>query len=197
VGAPASICFCICCRKGDPFQGQRTGSCLTLRNELSKETHVLAKQEALLGSKQQSKGRTAHGLRFRGDGVSFEVVSGQSFCLAHIYSDSASFLVVPASLSQDGFQHEGFWEIGRTYYGLASPPSFDPSHILLVSFWQQHHIPYQDLLLQDHSASGFLTYRLCSPLDSRIQGHTWQSALQLFGARLILAEVHWYYCSCC
>ena len=25
------------------------GSCLTLRNELSKETHILTKQEALLG----------------------------------------------------------------------------------------------------------------------------------------------------
>ena len=29
----------ICCRKGDPFQGPKLGSCLTLRNELSKETH--------------------------------------------------------------------------------------------------------------------------------------------------------------
>ena len=38
-----------CCRKGDPFQGQKLGSCLTLRNELSKETHVLTKQEILLG----------------------------------------------------------------------------------------------------------------------------------------------------
>ena len=38
-----------CCRKGDPFQGPRVGSCLTLRNELSKETHVLTKQEILLG----------------------------------------------------------------------------------------------------------------------------------------------------
>ena len=24
-----------CCRKGDPFQGPKLGSCLTLRNELS------------------------------------------------------------------------------------------------------------------------------------------------------------------
>ena len=29
-----------CCRKGDPFQGPKLGSCLTLRNELSKETHA-------------------------------------------------------------------------------------------------------------------------------------------------------------
>ena len=38
-----------CCRKADPFQGLKLGSCLTLRNELSEETHVLTKQEILLG----------------------------------------------------------------------------------------------------------------------------------------------------
>ena len=42
-----------------------------------------------------------------------------------IFGDSGSFLV-HASLSQDGFQHEGFWEVGRTYCG--------PSRISLVSF---------------------------------------------------------------
>ena len=39
----------ICCRKEDPFQGPKLGSCLTLGNELSEETHVLTKQEILLG----------------------------------------------------------------------------------------------------------------------------------------------------
>ena len=39
----------ICCRKGDPFQGPKLGSCLTLGNELSQETHVLTKQKNLLG----------------------------------------------------------------------------------------------------------------------------------------------------
>ena len=38
----------ICFRKGDPFPGPKLSSCLTLRNELSKETHVLTKQEILL-----------------------------------------------------------------------------------------------------------------------------------------------------
>ena len=33
--------------EGDPFQGLKLGSCL--RNELSKETHLLTKQEILLG----------------------------------------------------------------------------------------------------------------------------------------------------
>ena len=35
-------------RKGDPFQGPRVGSCITLGNELSEETHELTKQELLL-----------------------------------------------------------------------------------------------------------------------------------------------------
>ena len=39
----------MCCRKEDPFQGPKLGSCLTLGNELSEETHVLTKQEILLG----------------------------------------------------------------------------------------------------------------------------------------------------
>ena len=38
-----------CYRKGNLFQGLRVGSCLTLRNELSRETQVLTKQETLLG----------------------------------------------------------------------------------------------------------------------------------------------------
>ena len=32
-----------------PFQGPKVGSCLTLGNELSEETHVLTKQGILLG----------------------------------------------------------------------------------------------------------------------------------------------------
>ena len=42
-----------CCRKVDPFQGPKLGSCLTLRNELSEETRVLTKQEILLGKGTQ------------------------------------------------------------------------------------------------------------------------------------------------
>ena len=40
-------------QEGDPFQGPKLGSCLTLRNELSEETHVLTKQEILLGKGTQ------------------------------------------------------------------------------------------------------------------------------------------------
>ena len=35
--------------RGDPFQGPKLGSCLTLGNELSEEMYVLTKQEILLG----------------------------------------------------------------------------------------------------------------------------------------------------
>lgn len=54
LGCPSRVTSC--CRKGDPFHGLRTGSRLTLRNELSEETRVLTKQETLLrrGAQVQS-----------------------------------------------------------------------------------------------------------------------------------------------
>ena len=39
--------------RGGPFQGPKLGSCLTLGNELSEKTHVLTKQETLLGKGTQ------------------------------------------------------------------------------------------------------------------------------------------------
>ena len=80
----------ICCRKRDPFQGLKLGSCLTLGNELSEETYVLTKQEILLGkgprvesSRVREPGellcRVACNVGFCGDGISFRVVFGQSF----------------------------------------------------------------------------------------------------------------------
>ena len=45
-----------------------------------------------------------YSLGFYGDGISFRVSFGQS-------SDSESFLVAHALLSQDGCQREGFWEV--------------------------------------------------------------------------------------
>ena len=45
------------------------------------------------------------------------------------HSDSGSFLVAHALLSQDGCQQEGFWKVERTY-GLMS--SFDFSEILQI-----------------------------------------------------------------
>ena len=81
-----------CCRKRDPFQGPKLDSCLTLRNELSEETHVLTNQEILLGKGTRVESRrvreprrtalprgVARSLWFYGDVISFRVVFGQSF----------------------------------------------------------------------------------------------------------------------
>ena len=75
---------------GDPFQSQKLGSCLTLGKELSEETHVLTKQEILLGRAPRWRAggqgnpgellcRVARSLGFYGDGIRFRVVFGQSF----------------------------------------------------------------------------------------------------------------------
>ena len=80
------------CRKGDPFQGPKGGSCLTHVNELSEETYMLTKQETLLGRGSWEESRrvrdprgllchVAHSLGFYGDGIGFQVVFGQSFWL--------------------------------------------------------------------------------------------------------------------
>ena len=87
---PQHLVSWICYRKGEIFQALKLGSCLTLRNELSEETHVLTKQEILLGkgtrvesSRVREPRRAAlpmaRSLGFYGDGISFWVVFGQSF----------------------------------------------------------------------------------------------------------------------
>ena len=77
-------------QEGGPFWGPKLGSRLTLGNELFEETHVLTKQETLLGKgtwvesrRVREPRRTAlpHGLQSQvyGDGISFWVVFSQSF----------------------------------------------------------------------------------------------------------------------
>jgi len=123
--------LCFCCRKGDPFQGPRVGSCLTLRNELSKETHMLKKQETLLGRSARAESckvrnprgllcHVVHSLRLYGNVVNFRAVSGQSF-----------WLRVLSGVAQPRFQWGGFWEVvGHMDWHLLSP--FDLSRILPV-----------------------------------------------------------------
>ena len=98
----------------DPFQGPKLGSCLTLGNELSKETHVLTKQEILLGkdsrvesSRVREPRRTALPLAVS-DFMMMGFISRLS--LANC-SDSESFLVVHALFSLDRCQREGFWDM--------------------------------------------------------------------------------------
>ena len=71
--------------KGTASRGPSVGSCLTLRNELSEETHVLTKQEILLeraprwrGVGEGSPGELLCGLWWW---ISFQVVFSQSFWL--------------------------------------------------------------------------------------------------------------------
>ena len=103
----------ICCRKGDPFQGPKLGSCLTLRNELSEETYVLTKQEILLGKGARLESRRVREPR---RSVTWLAVSGfmvmglvSRWSLAN-HSNSESFLVAHASLSQDGCKEGDSWK---------------------------------------------------------------------------------------
>ena len=77
-------------QEGGPLPGPETGLLSTLGNELSEETHVLTKQEILLGkgtrvesSRVGNPGeqlcRRACSLGFDGNGISFQVVFSQSF----------------------------------------------------------------------------------------------------------------------
>ena len=120
-----------CCRKGDPFQGPKLGFCLILGNELSEETHVLTKQEILLGkgtrvesSRVREPRRTALPQLTTSGFMVMGLVSGLS--LAN-HSDSESFLVVHSLFSQDGGQWGGFWEVVRHVGSL-----FDLSRTLSV-----------------------------------------------------------------
>ena len=52
--------FCYCCRKGDPFLGLKLGSSLILGNEFSEETHLLTRQEILLGKVERRHHVSGH-----------------------------------------------------------------------------------------------------------------------------------------
>ena len=90
-----------CCRKGDPFQGPKLGSSLTLGNELSEETHA-DKARDFIGKGHPGGEQEGKGTQENCSAACFMVmglISGWS--LAN-QSNSESFLVAHASLSQDG-----------------------------------------------------------------------------------------------
>ena len=93
----------------------------------------------------------AHSLRFYGNGVSFWVVSGHLSYLAHTWSGPGSFLVARVPLNQDGFQHQGCWDVG------CLPPS-DCSFLPSSPTWSsgQHCVAYQSLLLCNNSCKRLL-----------------------------------------
>ena len=116
------------CRKGNAFQGSRVGSYLTLGNELSKETHMLTKQEILLG-----RGAWVESTRVReprsiarpcGNGVSFQVVSGQSFWLMVLPSGAC------IAAKMDSNEKDFGRLVGHMDWHFPSP--FDLSRILLI-----------------------------------------------------------------
>ena len=94
-------------QEGGPLPGHETELCLTLGNELSEETHVLTKQEILLGkgtrgesSRVREPRRTALSPWLAMSG--FMVIRLVSRWSLANHSNSESFLVAHSSLSQDG-----------------------------------------------------------------------------------------------
>ena len=63
-GGPLSFSKHFCCRKGDPFQGPKLGSCLTLGNELSEETDANKARDFIgkghPGGEQEGRGTQEH-----------------------------------------------------------------------------------------------------------------------------------------
>ena len=104
-------------------KGSRGACCLTLRNELSRETHVLTKQETFIGRGTWVSGSRRTAAQPAVSSFTVMWLVSRSSLASH--SDSGSFLAASAWLRQDEFQRGGFWEVGRTYR-LASPPSFWP-----------------------------------------------------------------------
>ena len=96
----------ICCKKEDPFQGLKLGSCLTLRKDLSKETLADKARDFIgkghPGGEQQGTGTQencfAAWLAMSGFMV-MGLVSGWSLTN---HFNSESFLVAHALLSKDG-----------------------------------------------------------------------------------------------
>ena len=109
-------------RRGTPSKGPKLGSCLTLRNELSEEIHVLTKQEILLG---------------KGAWVESSIVGNLGELLCHValwcfmmkglvfglslanHSDSESFIVqlswMPARiLGRDRTRGVSFWPFSNS-----------------------------------------------------------------------------------
>ena len=109
--SPARVA--ICCRKGDLFQGLKLGSCLTLGNELSKETRADKARDFVgkghPGGEQEGEGTqencSAAWLAVLGFMV-MGLVSGWS--LAN-HSNSESFLVAHAAKMDASGRDSGKW----------------------------------------------------------------------------------------
>ena len=133
--------------------GPKLDSCLTLKNELSQEAHVLAKQEILLGegtwvesSRVREPKRTAlsHGLQSQvlWWWISFCVVLSQTFWLRVLPGGAG--LVQPRWMPERRI-------LGGGRTGGVSFWRFPNS-----SGWWRFPVPYQDLLSQNNSCKWLL-----------------------------------------
>ena len=149
-------------QKGHPFQDPRVGSCLKLENELSKETHVLTKQETLLGrdawaesSSVRERRKTAlprgSSLRSYGDAVSFPSCLWPMILPVPIFGliQGPSWWCLDLSVKIFSSVRVSGRLAGHIMGCLFL--SFGPSWILPVSFWWQWHVSYGDFLLWDNS----------------------------------------------
>ena len=103
-------------QEGRSFQGPRVGSCLTLRSELSEETHVLTEQETLLGCPgYEQEGEGTQDCSATWLPVSVLGFMGMGLISWSSLANHSDFgLLVHTLLSQDGFQQGKFWEVVRT-----------------------------------------------------------------------------------
>ena len=99
-------------RRGTPCQGPKLGSCLTLGNELSEETHVLTKQDFIwkghLGGEQEGKGTQEDCFAMWLTVSGFMVMGLVSrFSLANHLTQGPSWWHTHCSAEMQ----EGFWEV--------------------------------------------------------------------------------------
>ena len=106
-----------CCKEGDPFQGQRVGSCLTLWMSCPRRHVLTTSKKTLLqrGTQAESsrvKGNqenfTACGSQSQSfdDGVGFRLVSGQSSCLVHSLIQGPSWWCTHVSARKDSSEKD-------------------------------------------------------------------------------------------
>ena len=104
------------CRKGDPFQGPKLGSYLTLKWIVRGDT-CADKARALLGQGAQVESRRVREARRTAlpHGWQSRLLWWWAWFLDCLFlanhSDSEPFLVLQALFSQDGCQREGFLEV--------------------------------------------------------------------------------------
>ena len=119
-----AIKWLFCARNGDPFQGPRVGSCLTLRNVQGDTCADEARDFTGKGpGGEQQEGTQEDCSAMRLAVSAFMVMGLVSRLSLTNHSDTGSFLVVCTALSQEVFKWERVWEVGRTY-GLESSLSF-------------------------------------------------------------------------